>query len=281
MRPRSTPAAKTTAAQTPARRPPQGFFEILFSGGPIGVVIMLVLIGLSLTAAYLVFEKIAQHPQEGADPARPVGRSSRAGCRRARSTGGSRRSAASKPCFLSFVLTHGLNEAEGGWSEVEKAMEDALGRAGGPALSPDRVPLRARQHRADGRPAGHGHRHAHGVQGSGRHRGKRRRVAACGRYLSGAGDDGRRPDHRHPVAGGLRHLPQPGRSVRRRSRLCRAARPRAARRREPRRPPGPRPAGAAPPRPRRSAAATTLGRGATRDARFPASATVAARSAST
>jgi biopolymer transport protein ExbB len=30
------------------------------------------------------------------------------------------------PCFLSFVISHGLGELEGGWSAVEKAMEDAM-----------------------------------------------------------------------------------------------------------------------------------------------------------
>jgi biopolymer transport protein ExbB len=111
-------------AQQPARRPPQGFFEILFSGGPIGVVIMLVLIGLSLTAAYLVFEQILSLrkkeliPPDLSDQVRKLVAAGQidqavAECRE-------------QPGFLSFVITHGLSEAEGGWSEVEKAMEDAL-----------------------------------------------------------------------------------------------------------------------------------------------------------
>lgn len=112
------------AAQPPAHRAPQGFFEILFSGGPIGIVIMLVLIGLSLTAAYLVFEQMLSLrkkeliPPELSDDVRKLvvaGQIEQAigQCRE-------------EPSFLSFVLAHGLAEVEGGWSEVEKAMEDAL-----------------------------------------------------------------------------------------------------------------------------------------------------------
>ena len=112
------------AAPRPAHRPPQGFFEILFSGGPIGIVIMLVLIGLSLTAAYLVFEQILSLrkkeliPPDLSDEVRKLvvaGQIEQAigQCRE-------------QPSFLSFVLMHGLSEAEGGWSEVEKAMEDAM-----------------------------------------------------------------------------------------------------------------------------------------------------------
>lgn len=112
------------AAQPPAHRPPQGFFEILFSGGPIGIAIMLVLIGLSLTAAYLVFEQIMSLrkkeliPPDLSDDVRKLVAAGQldqavAHCRE-------------QPGFLSFVLVQGLKEAEGGWSEVEKAMEDAM-----------------------------------------------------------------------------------------------------------------------------------------------------------
>lgn len=117
------PAAESPA-ESPAERPPQGFFEILFSGGPIGIVIMLVLIGLSLTAAYLVFEQIMSLrkqdliPPELSDEVRKLVAAGQleqavAVCRE-------------QPSFLSFVLLQGLNEAEAGWSEIEKAMEDAL-----------------------------------------------------------------------------------------------------------------------------------------------------------
>jgi biopolymer transport protein ExbB len=117
--------AKAPAPAEPTRKAPQGFFQILFSGGPVGVIIMLFLIGTSLTAAYLVFEnalsvrKSELIPPGLSDQVRDLvaaGQYAQAikVCR-------------DKPCFLSFVLMYGLNEADGGWSEVEKASEDALG----------------------------------------------------------------------------------------------------------------------------------------------------------
>ena len=30
------------------------------------------------------------------------------------------------PCVLTFVISHGLGEMEGGWEAIEKAMEDAM-----------------------------------------------------------------------------------------------------------------------------------------------------------
>ena len=119
--------AKAPAGAVPAPQKKQqlGFFQILFSGGLIGIIIMLVLIGLSLTAAYLVFDnalyirKTELIPPGLSDEVRDlVGAGEYAKaikvCR-------------DKPCFLSFVLLYGLNEADSGWSEVEKATEDALG----------------------------------------------------------------------------------------------------------------------------------------------------------
>ena len=111
-------------AAAPLQKPPSTFFEIVFSGGPIGVAIMLVLIGLSLTSAYLVFEHAFSIRRQVILPdgigdtvrqAIAAGRFSEAEqlCR-------------SQPSFLSFVLLQGLTELEGGWSEVEKALEDAL-----------------------------------------------------------------------------------------------------------------------------------------------------------
>jgi biopolymer transport protein ExbB len=117
--------APAGAESVPQKKAPQGFFQILFSGGPVGVIIMLVLIGLSLTAAYLVFEnalslrKSEIIPPTLSDEVRDLvsaGEYAKATkvCRE-------------KPCFLSFVLLYGLNEADSGWTEVEKATEDALG----------------------------------------------------------------------------------------------------------------------------------------------------------
>jgi biopolymer transport protein ExbB len=52
------PAAAPVATPAPAKKPPLTFFQIIFSGGPLGIANMVVLIGLSLTAAYLVFDNL-------------------------------------------------------------------------------------------------------------------------------------------------------------------------------------------------------------------------------
>lgn len=113
-----------SAAEQPTAKPPDTFFQIVFSGGPIGIGIMLCLIGLSLTAAYLVFENAFSLrrkfllPEGLAEQVRQTvvaGRFSEAeqACRQ-------------QPSFLAFVLLHGLAEVDGGWSAVEKALEEAL-----------------------------------------------------------------------------------------------------------------------------------------------------------
>lgn len=115
------PGVETPAA--PTERPPPGWLGIIFSGGPIGIVIMLCLIGLSLTAAYLVFENaLSIRKQE----LLPAGLDERV--RQLLIAGKlaeADQACQSQPCFLSFILRHGLAEIEGGWSEVEKALEDA------------------------------------------------------------------------------------------------------------------------------------------------------------
>jgi biopolymer transport protein ExbB len=103
---------------------PEGFFEILFSGGWIGISIMLLLFTLSMTAAYLVFEHLMTLRRQELMPdglgenVRQLllaGRleEAQAACR-------------AQPSLLAFVLLHGLAEVEAGWSEIEKALEDAM-----------------------------------------------------------------------------------------------------------------------------------------------------------
>ena len=102
---------------------PQGFLSIVFSGGWVGFFIVMLLFALSLTAAYLVFEHIMTLrrgeiiPEGMGDEVRQLliaGRIEEASqvCH-------------NQPSFLSFVLLNGLAEIEGGWSAVEKALEDA------------------------------------------------------------------------------------------------------------------------------------------------------------
>lgn len=102
---------------------PQGFFDIVFSGGWIGFLIIIVLLALSLTAAYLIFEQIMtlRHneliPPELAEKVQHLlaaGRAAEADqlCR-------------ARPSFLGFVLSAGISEIDGGWTAVEKGLEDA------------------------------------------------------------------------------------------------------------------------------------------------------------
>jgi biopolymer transport protein ExbB len=118
------PAPAAAAAETAGEHGPQGLFSIVFSGGPIGVSIMLLLLALSLTAAYLGFEHLLTirrnelMPDGFADRVRELllaGRVVEAdqACRQ-------------QPCLLSFVLLNGLAELDTGWTAVEKAMEDAM-----------------------------------------------------------------------------------------------------------------------------------------------------------
>lgn len=101
-----------------------GFFDILLSGGVIGLIILLVLFGLSIAAAYLLFDQIMTLrrseilPEGVSDTVRQAlltGRPAEAdaACRRA-------------PSVLSVVVLSGLSELEFGWHEVEKAVEDSL-----------------------------------------------------------------------------------------------------------------------------------------------------------
>ena len=104
--------------------PTSGFFEIVFSGGITGLAILIMLLALSVSAAYLVFDQVMTLrrnevlPSGLADAVRQsllTGRlaDADAACRRS-------------PSVLGFVLHNGLSELDMGWAQVEKAIEDAL-----------------------------------------------------------------------------------------------------------------------------------------------------------
>ena len=116
-------APSSEVAPEPAKKPPLTFFQIVFSGGPLGIANMVVLIALSLTAAYLVFDNLMLIRKPNLIPA---GLSD--DVRRLVSGGQIPQAIAvskQQPSFLAHVLLHGLAEVDGGWSEIEKAMEDA------------------------------------------------------------------------------------------------------------------------------------------------------------
>jgi len=100
-----------------------GLFEIVFAGGWIGFLIIMLLLALSMTAAYLVFEHFMTIRS---GELMPSGLDSEVRDLLAEGHVADAESACrNRPSFLSFVLLHGLSEMDGGWSAVEKALEDA------------------------------------------------------------------------------------------------------------------------------------------------------------
>lgn len=101
-----------------------GFFDILFSGGWVGFSIVLLLLALSLTAAYLIFDQLMSLRRSELIP---EGLSDTI---KQRLAAGQLREAQQacndEPSLLSFLVNNGLAEIEGGWSEIEKAVEDSL-----------------------------------------------------------------------------------------------------------------------------------------------------------
>jgi len=113
----SDPATTTDAARR------ESLWGVIFSGGPIGVLIVLVLVVLSVASLALAIEHLMTirqsvlMPPGLADEVRnqlTAGKlaAADAACRQ-------------QPSFLSFVLRAALAETEGGWPAVEKALEDA------------------------------------------------------------------------------------------------------------------------------------------------------------
>ncbi len=101
-----------------------GFWSIVFSGGWVGMLIVVTLLLLSVLAAYLVIEQLFTlrrgevMPAGLAEEVRQLlsrGKFPDAGeaCRQ-------------RPSPLSFVLISGLAELDFGWQAMEKAMEDAV-----------------------------------------------------------------------------------------------------------------------------------------------------------
>lgn len=98
--------------------------DIIFSGGIVGALIILVLLGLSIAAVYLVFDQVMTLRRREIVPdglhdavrqalLRGNAVEADAACRR-------------QPSVLSYTLVSGLAEIDLGWSQVEKAVEDAL-----------------------------------------------------------------------------------------------------------------------------------------------------------
>ena len=120
----SAPNAQAPAAtERPAERPPLTFFQIVFSGGPLGVLNMLVLIALSIAALALALDNVRVVRTSNVMPPALADEVSDlvSGGELARAAAACQ----AQPSFLASVLAHGLAEASGGWQDVEKALEDA------------------------------------------------------------------------------------------------------------------------------------------------------------
>jgi len=113
----------STPAESPTAESPKGFMQIVFSGGWAGFLIILLLLGLSLTAAYLVFEQLMTLRRSDIIPA-GLGERFRE-LLAAGKVAEAEALCREQPSLLSFVLLNGLSEIEGGWTAVEKALEDA------------------------------------------------------------------------------------------------------------------------------------------------------------
>jgi biopolymer transport protein ExbB len=100
------------------------FLEIVFSGGPLGIGIMIVLILLSLIAVYLIVDQMLGLRRKDLVPNELI-----ENVRQLLAQGKLKdadQACRDRPCPLSFVLASGIAEIEFGWPAVEKALEDSL-----------------------------------------------------------------------------------------------------------------------------------------------------------
>ncbi|TWT80665.1 Biopolymer transport protein ExbB [Planctomycetes bacterium CA13] len=111
-------------AETAVAAEPAGWFDIILSGGVVGLLILLVLFALSITATYLVFDQVMtlRRKEISPDGVSDAVRQSLLNGRVAEADAACRR----EPSVLSVVLLSGLSELEFGWREVEKGVEDSL-----------------------------------------------------------------------------------------------------------------------------------------------------------
>lgn len=117
-------ATRPLLAAEEADAAPNGFLEIVFSGGVVGAIMIVLLLALSLTAAYLIFDHLMTIRRKDLMPeglSEEVRQSLLQG-----NVTAARDACNARPSFLSFVLMHGISELEFGWNSVEKATEDAL-----------------------------------------------------------------------------------------------------------------------------------------------------------
>ncbi len=116
------PAAQ--AAQESSSKREEGVVAILFSGGWIGIAILIALMSLSLLAVYLIVDQAILLRAKNIAP-KELGE----GVRQLLAQGKAKDADAqcrSQPCPLALVLISGISELEFGWPAVEKAIEETL-----------------------------------------------------------------------------------------------------------------------------------------------------------
>ncbi len=101
-----------------------GMWQIIFSGGVTGVLILIVLLGLSIAAAYLVFDQAMTLRRREILP-EGLCDSVRQGLQRG-SVGEADAACQRAPSVLAYSLLSGLAEIDSHWQQVEKAVEDAM-----------------------------------------------------------------------------------------------------------------------------------------------------------
>jgi biopolymer transport protein ExbB len=110
-------------AQAAGHHPPETFFEIVFSGGIVGITIMVLIILCSIAALALTVEQLVTLRASVLMP--PGLREKLQQQLTAGNLKGAFQACEAEPSFLSFVVRTSLAEAESGWTAVEKALEDA------------------------------------------------------------------------------------------------------------------------------------------------------------
>jgi biopolymer transport protein ExbB len=109
-------------AQTGEAHPPETFFEIVFSGGWVGITIMVLIILCSVAALALTLEQLVTLRARVLMPAGLRDRVQQ--LLAAGNLKGAFQACEAQPSFLAFLVRSGLAEAESGWTAVEKALED-------------------------------------------------------------------------------------------------------------------------------------------------------------
>jgi len=120
----ANPAVTSTAPVTTKNTAADdSLFEIIFSGGIMGILIMVSLIAMSVVAVYLIFDQAMGLRKKDLLPSELI-----EGVKQLLTQGKLKEAdqlCRDRPCPLSFVLASGISEIEFGWPAVEKALEDS------------------------------------------------------------------------------------------------------------------------------------------------------------